>query len=90
MNTKAICKSHNFDVQDYEEMFKAQNSRCAICEKHETRTFKGKTMRLCLDHDHETGKIRALLCHDCNTGLGKFRDNIDLLTRAAIYLMDNK
>lgn len=90
MNAKAICKSHNINREDYDELFRAQESKCAICGKEETRQFKGKTMRLCLDHDHETGKIRSLLCHDCNTGLGKFYDSIDLLTKAAIYLMDNK
>ena len=68
----------------------AQNNKCAICDKEETRKLKGTLMRLCLDHNHVTGKIRALLCHDCNSGLGKFYDSPDLLTKAAIYLMDHE
>lgn len=90
INTKAICRYHNLAVPTYEEMFRAQNNQCAICGKEETRKLRGKVMRLCVDHDHTTGKIRALLCHDCNSGLGKFYDSPDLLTKAAIYLMDHQ
>ena len=89
INTRAICGYHGLDIQSYEEMIKEQNNQCAICGKIETRKFKGKPMRLCVDHNHETGKIRGLLCHDCNTGLGKFLDSPDLLTKAAIYLMES-
>lgn len=88
INTRAICRYHGLEVESYEAMFEAQNNQCAICGKEETRKLKGTVMRLCVDHDHRTGKIRALLCHDCNSGLGKFYDSPDLLTKAAIYLMD--
>ena len=88
INIKAIARLHSIEVTDYEEMVKAQDNKCAICGKEETRMMRGKIMRLCVDHDHETGQIRSLLCHDCNSGLGKFLDSPDLLTMAAIYLMD--
>ena len=42
--------------------------------------------RLCVDHCHTTGNVRGLLCDTCNTALGKFRDNIDLLNEAIKYL----
>lgn len=90
INSRAICRYHSIDINSYESMFEFQNSQCAICGKEETRIRRGKVMRLCVDHDHATGKIRALLCHDCNSGLGKFYDCPDLLTKAAIYLMDHK
>lgn len=89
INTRAICRYHGLDIQSYEAMIKAQDNKCAVCGKTETRKFRGKDMRLCVDHDHVTGKIRGLLCHDCNTGLGKFLDSPDLLTKAAIYLMES-
>ena len=50
---------------------------CAICGSHE---------KICLDHDHAKGVIRAGLCQDCNRGLGFFRDDMDRLRRAADYL----
>lgn len=90
ITTRAICRRIGVNVNDYNALMKAQNGQCAICGKEETRKLKGKLMRLCLDHNHETGKIRALLCHDCNSGLGKFYDSPDILTKAAIYLMDHE
>jgi hypothetical protein len=52
---------------------------CTIC---------GKEERLVVDHDHETGKVRGLLCNHCNRGLGHFRDNIEFLEDAIKYLRD--
>jgi hypothetical protein len=68
-------------VDDYEVLFKKQNGRCAIC-----RGKPLKNKNLCIDHCHETGAIRGLLCFNCNTGLGHFRDNMNLLNSAQKYL----
>lgn len=65
---------------DFETMFNAQKGRCAICRKHSKRL-------LCIDHCHATGMIRGLLCHNCNAGLGQFKDNRLFLARAAEYLL---
>ena len=43
---------------------------------------------LCIDHDHESGEVRGLLCRYCNVGLGKFSDEVQLLVKAASYLME--
>ena len=59
----------------------AQDNKCAICNKE---CITGK--RLAVDHDHETGAIRDLLCSNCNQGLGKFQDSPQLLDKAAEYL----
>lgn len=88
INIKAVARLHGISVPTYEGMIEAQGNTCGICGKEETRKLKGKVMRLCVDHNHITGKVRSLLCHDCNSGLGKFLDSPDLLTRAAIYLND--
>lgn len=64
---------------DYESMVSAQNGVCKICSQPSHR-------RLCVDHDHTTGKVRGLLCDPCNRGLGLFRDNPELLRDAADYL----
>lgn len=88
INIKAVARLHGLTVASYEAMIKAQGNVCGICGKEETRKLRGKVMRLCVDHNHSNGKIRSLLCHDCNSGLGKFLDSPGLLTRAAIYLSD--
>jgi len=63
-------------------MLKQQKGVCKICEK---KAPPGKV--LCIDHCHLFNKVRALLCNNCNSGLGHFHDDPDLL-RAAADLLD--
>ena len=56
---------------------------CAICG---TTTWMGRHARPHIDHDHETGRIRGVLCSECNTGLGKFKDDPAILQAAIDYL----
>ena len=65
------------------EFGKAQEYRCAICAFHQDDAPRKK---LLLDHDHETGALRALLCHHCNVGLGHFKDSPALLEAAIRFL----
>lgn len=67
---------------DYTAKYNEQNGACAIGGMPETVN----SVALAIDHDHATGAIRGLLCRRCNTGLGLFRDNPDLLRKAAAYL----
>lgn len=69
---------------DYARMFADQNGRCAVCDSVETGDKRGG--RFHVDHCHESGRIRGLLCSQCNLGLGKFKDSADLLERASLYL----
>lgn len=69
-------------VEDYERMFSAQGRVCAICRR---KSPDGR--RLHIDHCHKTKKIRGLLCHDCNRGLGIFKNNPEILSRGAEYLL---
>lgn len=75
-------------VDDWESAWERQNGRCAICyrEPHEIVKKGPKSNNLCIDHDHETGMFRGLLCNDCNAGLGFFKDNINSLVFAIEYL----
>ena len=68
-------------LEDYEQKAKNQNYVCAICL---LPCKSGKN--LAVDHNHKTGKLRDLLCGNCNGGLGKFQDNPELLSKAADYL----
>jgi hypothetical protein len=66
--------------ESYAEMFNQQNGLCALCGETEP------TKKLAVDHCHETGKLRKLLCTNCNTVLGKVHDNVDLLRKMVNYL----
>ena len=56
---------------------------CPICNK---RTIPGLTSKVVLDHDHDNGNAREWICDSCNTGLGRFKDDTELLERALKYL----
>ncbi len=71
--------------EQYQDMLLLQNNSCAICGAH-TAGGKGSWH---VDHNHTTNKVRGLLCHKCNTGLGLFSDNPDLLTKAREYLLEH-
>ena len=72
----------------YQLMVTAQNNLCAICGKPENRIHHRtkKLADLCVDHDHETGLIRGLLCRDCNVGIGNLGDDPARLRAAVAYL----
>ncbi len=76
-------KNFGMTLEDYDKMFKKQKGLCAICDKPQN-TFN--TKNLYIDHDHKTGKVRGLLCHKCNNGLGFLDDDIKLLKRSIQYL----
>jgi hypothetical protein len=75
--------NYNLTPEDYEQMLKAQNGRCAICQ---TTSPGGRFKSWHIDHCHANGKVRGLLCHCCNMGLGYFKDNQDYLHQALTYL----
>lgn len=77
-------KLYGITHADYEVMFAAQQGRCAICP---ATVPGGGYKHFAVDHNHRTGKVRALLCHACNTGLGRFKDDPALLREAVAYLV---
>ena len=81
-------KSYNITVEQYDEMLLKQNSCCAICKRHKSEVTVKRKNHLCVDHDHNTGKIRGLLCDKCNRGIGLLCDNVDILRNAIEYLLD--
>jgi hypothetical protein len=75
---------------DVARMAEEQNHCCAICGEPEKEMRSGITRHLAVDHDHKTGKVRGLLCSACNTALGKFDDDPELIARAIAYLAKHK
>lgn len=87
---KLLKEQYNLTIDDYEKLLAKQNGVCAICLQPEMqKTGNGDIKRLAIDHCHRTGRIRGLLCHGCNQGLGFFKDNPDSLSNAVMYLVDN-
>lgn len=81
-----LTQCYNINLDYYNELFKQQEGRCAICNIHQSEL----TRILSVDHNHETGEIRGLLCGKCNVGLGHYNDNIKLLKKAIDYLKLSK
>src|SRR5690349_6852081 len=63
-------RSFGLDLTKYDAMLIRQNNVCAICSQAETAVRNGRVKHLAVDHDHATGRVRALLCQSCNTMLG--------------------
>lgn len=81
-----ILKQYGMTPEDYENLVAAQGDRCAICRGSHRGANGSENYSWCVDHSHSTGKVRGLLCSDCNMGLGRFGDNPETLSAAAAYL----
>lgn len=76
----------NIGLHEYDTMLKLQNNSCKICGINQEKHVEIFKKVLCVDHSHKNGKIRGLLCEDCNIGLGRFKDNIYFLSNAVEYI----
>lgn len=79
-------KSFGIGLDDKNAILASQSGVCAICERPERAERDGKSIALAMDHCHSTGKLRGILCGNCNKALGKFEDNADFLRNAIVYL----
>ncbi len=77
-------------LECYESLLIAQNHVCAICSGKEIMTRNDKIKRFSIDHDHETGKVRGLLCQFCNSLIGYAYDDIEILESAIKYLKSHQ
>jgi hypothetical protein len=75
---------------EFEELLRSQGGGCALCGADDSHPhphpLTGEKVSLAVDHDHETGLVRGILCHIHNRGIGLFSDDPDMLRRAAAYL----
>lgn len=83
-----LSRQHKVSEKTLKQLHEAQNGLCAICSLPETELHGAtqKSMRLSLDHDHNTLKVRGFLCGKHNKALGLFKDNIEHLEAAIAYL----
>lgn len=81
-------KRYNITKEDYENMMEEQNGKCLICGRKFDKIYFPQNTHI--DHDHRTGKVRGLLCNNCNVILGNAFDNSLILINAIKYLQENK
>lgn len=75
-------ETYGITIEDYYRILKEQDSACAICRGPNCKRYAWFSV----DHCHKTGKVRGLLCSECNLGLGKFKDDPALISKALEYL----
>jgi len=81
----SLIKQYGITLEQFEKMKQDQQHKCAICEN----TFKN-SVDTCVDHDHETKKVRALLCNHCNRAIGLFKESTKSIKAALNYLKKYK
>lgn len=79
---KEVLVKYGLSLEDYQNLKRAQDCKCAICRK------TPKNHNLAIDHCHNTGKIRGLLCRTCNSAIGFLKDDPILVRRALDYLKE--
>ncbi len=82
--TRTLRIKYNLSREQYNQIYERQNGMCAICGR--TDSGMKHAPDLLVDHDHSTGENRGLLCCNCNAGIGQFKDDPALLTKAIVYL----
>lgn len=75
--------NYGITLDDYNKMFEEQEGRCKICKTHQSEMKKA----LHVDHNHQTGKVRGLLCHNCNLALGRLKEDPEIIAAALEYVL---
>lgn len=75
-----IKNQYGLSPERHKKLYDSQGGCCAVCNKPQAYSY------ICVDHNHETGEVRGLLCRNYNAALGNFHDSIDLLDKAIAYL----
>lgn len=78
----SLKRLYNITQEEYERLLQSQGGVCKICKTHPSKL----KLKLCVDHCHGTGRVRGLLCHNCNRAIGLLRDDLDTVLSATLYL----
>ncbi len=88
---RQLFKARGVTAEWYEENLAEQGGVCAICRQPESKLSSGGGLKmLAIDHDHTTGKVRGLICQQCNIGIGALQDSPELIRKAVRYLIERK
>lgn len=85
-DSNRLRKVYGLEYNDYLALQEKQNGLCAICGGEGFELVVGQRILLVIDHCHTTGKVRGLLCHNCNRGIVLMQDNPENLRKAADYI----
>jgi len=88
IRNRELQRKYGIGLDEYLRMAGEQGDACAICGKTEKGIARGKIRYWSVDHDHETGRVRGLLCQKCNMILGAAGDDVEILERAIAYLKE--
>ena len=78
VNARRLERVYGITVAQFDEMYERQGGKCFICEKEEATH---------VDHCHDSGDVRALLCHGCNSAIGLFKEDADVMIAGAMYIL---
>lgn len=87
---KALRRNYGVTLEWYKRKLDEQGGACAICKKPEKLKINGRVVRLSVDHCHDTGRARGLLCNTCNRGIGLLNHDASLLMEALEYLKESR
>ena len=85
-NLASAIRRYGITVEQFEQMMERQQGCCAICGDPPDPNGVKAASRLHIDHDHNSGQVRELLCNHCNRGVGAFRDDPDIMRKAIAYI----
>ena len=89
---KSLRKYYGIGLNEFNQMLKSQNGKCAICDQEEAAIDprSKRPRQLAVDHCHKKGHVRGLLCSNCNLAIGNLKDSTELLRKAILYLERTK
>jgi len=86
--TAYLKKNYGITIDDYRDMLDKQDHKCGICGGEGFTMKEEHKVKLVVDHDHQTGNVRGLLCHNCNRALGLFHDDPKALNKAIDWVSE--
>lgn len=82
---RMLKEKYDISSEEFDILLTKQNNSCSICKKK----YNDGEKAFCVDHNHKSGRIRGVLCHNCNVAIGNLEDNIINILNAANYLIEN-